>query len=80
MLHPAGGRQATIELHHEGGTDGGKTLITLEGLPEERRQQIAESFSSCGGVQCGFCIPGMAMRGHALVEQNSSPTREEIAQ
>jgi len=57
----------------------GKTLVTLEGLPEERRQQIAESFTSCGGVQCGFCIPGMAMRGHALVEQNPCPTRDEIA-
>lgn len=57
----------------------GKTLVTLEGLSEERRQQIAESFSRCGGVQCGFCIPGMAMRGHALIEQNPNPTREEIA-
>ncbi len=57
----------------------GKTLVTLEGLPEERRQQIAESFSRCGGVQCGFCIPGMAMRGHALLEENACPTREEIA-
>jgi aldehyde oxidoreductase len=57
----------------------GKTLVTLEGLSEERRQQIAESFSRCGGVQCGFCIPGMAMRGHALVEQNPNPTRDEIA-
>src|SRR5262249_40360363 len=56
-----------------------KTLFTLEGLPEERRQQIAESFAGCGGVQCGFCIPGMAMRGHALVETNPNPTREEIA-
>jgi xanthine dehydrogenase molybdenum-binding subunit len=57
----------------------GKTLVTLEGLPEERRQQIAESFACSGGVQCGFCIPGMAMRAHALTEQNQNPTREEIA-
>ena len=28
----------------------GKTLVTLEGLPDERREQIAESFSRCGGV------------------------------
>ncbi|HTQ40477.1 MAG TPA: selenium-dependent xanthine dehydrogenase [Pirellulales bacterium] len=57
----------------------GKTLLTLEGLPEERRQQIAQSFACSGGVQCGFCIPGMAMRAHALTEQNQHPTREEIA-
>jgi CO/xanthine dehydrogenase Mo-binding subunit/aerobic-type carbon monoxide dehydrogenase small subunit (CoxS/CutS family) len=57
----------------------GKTLVTLEGLPEERRKQIAESFACSGGVQCGFCIPGIAMRAHALTEQNQQPTREEIA-
>lgn len=56
-----------------------KTVLTLEGLPEERRQQIAQSFVSCGGVQCGFCIPGMAMRGHAIVEENPNPSRGEIA-
>ncbi len=56
-----------------------KDVLTLEGLPEERRQQIAESFASCGGVQCGFCIPGMAMRAHAIVEENANPTRGEIA-
>src|ERR1700690_1594872 len=57
----------------------GKTLVTLEGLPEERRQQIAESFARCGGGQCGVCISGMAMGGHALVEQHPNPTRDEIA-
>ena len=44
----------------------GKSITTLEGLDEEHRQQISESFVRCGGVQCGFCIPGMAMRGVGL--------------
>ncbi|HEX8521628.1 MAG TPA: molybdopterin cofactor-binding domain-containing protein [Tepidisphaeraceae bacterium] len=56
-----------------------KELVTLEGLPEETRKQIADSFVQCGGVQCGFCIPGMAMRGHAVVEGNPNPSREQIA-
>ncbi|MBC8106417.1 MAG: selenium-dependent xanthine dehydrogenase [Anaerolineae bacterium] len=56
----------------------GKSLTTLEGLSDERRKQIADSFVSCGGVQCGFCIPGMAMRGHAIVEENPNPTRADI--
>lgn len=56
----------------------GKTLTTLEGLSDDRRKQIADSFVSCGGVQCGFCIPGMAMRGHAIVEENPNPTRADI--
>lgn len=57
----------------------GKQVLTLEGLPEAERTQIAESFVACGGVQCGFCIPGMAMRGYATVCENPKPTREQIA-
>ena len=57
----------------------GKSITTLEGLDEEHRQQIADSFVRCGGVQCGFCIPGMAMRGVGLCDKNPEPSREEIA-
>lgn len=57
----------------------GKEITTLEGLSEETRRQVAECFVEAGGVQCGFCIPGMAMRAHALVERNANPTRAEIA-
>ena len=54
-------------------------VTTLEGLSPEIRGQISDAFVQCGGVQCGFCIPGIAMRGVALVERNAKPTREEIA-
>ena len=57
----------------------GKAITTLEGLDDEHREQLAESFVRCGGVQCGFCIPGFAMRAVALCEANTNPTREEIA-
>lgn len=57
----------------------GKEITTLEGLPEETRKRIADCFVQAGGVQCGFCIPGIAMRSHALLEKNPSPTRDEIA-
>ncbi len=57
----------------------GKSITTLEGLDEEHRQQIADSFVRCGGVQCGFCIPGMAMRGVGLCDKNPTPSRDEIA-
>jgi xanthine dehydrogenase molybdenum-binding subunit len=56
----------------------GKTITTLEGLDEEHRQQIAESFVRCGGVQCGFCIPGMAMRGVGLCGDGKECSRDEI--
>ena len=57
----------------------GKSITTLEGLDTDHRQQISETFVQCGGVQCGFCIPGFAMRAVGLCEKNPSPTREEIA-
>ncbi|MCZ6697783.1 MAG: molybdopterin-dependent oxidoreductase, partial [Planctomycetota bacterium] len=52
---------------------------TLEGLPEETRKEIADCFVHAGGVQCGFCIPGFAMRAEALLGRNACPSREEIA-
>ena len=56
-----------------------KDVTTLEGLPDERRQQIADCFVRAGGVQCGFCIPGIAIRAEALLERDPDPTRDEIA-
>ena len=56
----------------------GKSITTLEGLDDAHRQQISESFVRCGGVQCGFCIPGMAMRGVGLCDKSPNATREEI--
>ncbi len=56
----------------------GKSITTLEGLDEEHRNQISESFVQCGGVQCGFCIPGFAMRGVGLCNSNPTPSRDEI--
>ncbi|GAB4187276.1 MAG: selenium-dependent xanthine dehydrogenase [Phycisphaeraceae bacterium] len=56
----------------------GKAVTTLEGLDETHRRQIAESFVRCGGVQCGFCIPGFAMRAVGLCNQNPKPDRNEI--
>ena len=57
----------------------GKSIVTLEGFSDEQRRELAESFVECGGVQCGFCIPGIAVRAHALCERNATPTRDEIA-
>ena len=57
----------------------GKHVQTLEGLPEQNRRRLAQSFVHAGGLQCGFCIPGIAMRAHALLQNNPEPTRDEIA-
>ncbi len=57
----------------------GKRVTTLEGLADHERKLIAECFVHAGGVQCGFCIPGIAMRAYALLERNPNPSRAEIA-
>ena len=58
----------------------GHEVVTLEGLPEEMRQVMAEAFVLEGGVQCGFCIPGIVIRGSDLVSQGRTNDRQAVAQ
>ncbi len=57
----------------------GKEIVTLEGLPEEERQLIAKSFVTVAGLQCGFCIPGIALRAKSFLDKTPDPTRDQIA-
>ena len=57
----------------------GHDIVTLEGLPEETRRIIGEAFVLEGGVQCGFCIPGIVVRAALLVEDGKSGDRGAIA-
>ena len=57
----------------------GKRVETLEGLPELERELIARSFVAVAGLQCGYCIPGIAMRAKALLDSNPEPSRDQIA-
>jgi len=57
----------------------GREVQTLEGVKPEIRGQVADAFVSCGGVQCGFCIPGFAVRAIDIVDRNPTPSRDEIA-
>ena len=57
----------------------GSEVLTLEGVSAEERRLISESFVAAAGLQCGFCIPGFALRAKAIVDKNPSPSREEIA-
>jgi len=57
----------------------GAEVTTTEGLGEYRQSVFANAFVGCGGVQCGFCIPGIVMQANVLVSKNPSPSRDEIA-
>ncbi len=56
----------------------GQAVTTTEGLGEYRQAVFANSFVACGGVQCGFCIPGIVMQSNALIGKNPEPSRAEI--
>ncbi|HEY1278590.1 MAG TPA: selenium-dependent xanthine dehydrogenase [Acidimicrobiales bacterium] len=58
----------------------GKEIVTLEGLPDDERQRYADAFAACGGLQCGFCIPGIIVRAKAQVDKKGADlTREDMA-
>ena len=55
----------------------GKTITTLEGLPQNERDTYADAFAACGGLQCGFCIPGIVMRAKAQVDKKGADLKRE---
>jgi len=57
----------------------GKEVVTLEGLAEADRDLISRAFVGAAGMQCAFCIPGIALQAWTLVAKNPDPSREEIA-
>ena len=58
----------------------GRSVVTLEGLPEDERRRYAEAFAASGGLQCGFCIPGIVMRAKAQVDKKGADlTREDMS-
>ena len=54
-------------------------VVTIEGMGEYKQRVFANAFVSKGGVQCGFCIPGMVMQAKVLIDKNSDPSRQEIS-
>ncbi|HSN77782.1 MAG TPA: selenium-dependent xanthine dehydrogenase [Anaerolineae bacterium] len=56
----------------------GGSVVTTEGLDEFRQQAFARAFVAKGGIQCGFCIPGIVMQANALLNRNPDPSRGEI--
>ena len=48
----------------------GRQVVTVEGLPEQRRQKWGDAFCEAGGSQCGFCTPGIIMRLDGLVGEH----------
>ena len=55
----------------------GRTVTTLEGVDEAERRKYSDAFAACGGLQCGFCIPGIVMRAKAQVDKKGADLKRE---
>jgi carbon-monoxide dehydrogenase small subunit len=57
----------------------GREITTIEGLAEAGRlHPIQEAFVETGGLQCGFCTPGMILSTKLLLDATPDPTETEI--
>jgi len=57
----------------------GREVTTIEGLaPAGGLSALQQAFLEHGGVQCGFCTPGMLISATALLAANPSPSEEEV--
>ena len=50
----------------------GRAVTTLEGVDQVERQRFADAFAACGGLQCGYCIPGIVMRAKAQIDKKGA--------
>lgn len=58
----------------------GARVITVEGMaePSGELHALQKAFVEEGGVQCGFCTPGMIMAAKGLLDEKPNPTEDEI--
>lgn len=57
----------------------GREITTIEGVAGVGElDPLQEAFAQTGGVQCGFCTPGMVLTARALLAENPSPTEADV--
>lgn len=58
----------------------GAEVTTIEGIAnaDGTLHAIQAAFAEHHGLQCGFCTPGMITRAYRLLQENPTPTEEEI--
>ena len=57
----------------------GREVTTIEGLQSNGSlDPVQQAFIDTGGLQCGYCIPGMIVSARNLLDDNSSPTLDQI--
>jgi carbon-monoxide dehydrogenase small subunit len=57
----------------------GSDVFTIEGLARSGAlHPLQQAFIDHGGLQCGFCTPGLVMVAYALLQENPHPTEQEV--
>jgi aerobic-type carbon monoxide dehydrogenase small subunit (CoxS/CutS family) len=57
----------------------GREVTTIEGLAEGASlSPLQQAFLEHGGVQCGFCTPGMLISAAALLDEKPHPSEDEV--
>jgi carbon-monoxide dehydrogenase small subunit len=58
----------------------GREVVTVEGIApgEGELHEVQRAFVETGGVQCGFCTPGLIVASHDLLRRNPRPSDPEI--
>jgi len=73
------GNKAVRSCHFPVKQAEGKEIITIEGLAKNGKlHPIQEAFVEHGGLQCGFCTPGMILKAYSLLLENPRPTRADL--
>ena len=61
----------------------GKSITTIEGLEDPKTGKLhplQQAFIDNTAFQCGFCTPGIIMSSKALLDENPSPTEQDVKQ
>lgn len=57
----------------------GREILTIEGMAEgPALHPLQIAFAELGAAQCGYCTPGILLTAKALLDDNPTPTRDEI--
>jgi carbon-monoxide dehydrogenase small subunit len=56
----------------------GRKVTTVEGLARGEPSPLQRAFVESGGIQCGFCTPGMLVSATALLEERPDPSEDEV--
>lgn len=57
----------------------GRDVVTVEGIANgDGLHEVQRAFVEAGGVQCGFCTPGLIVASHDLLRRNPRPSDAEI--